>query len=146
MLPYSKNVIAICDGDVTAAETSTGVIDTLGADFMTLDVIMGTADAVSNNPSTLTLYQGAAGTALTDGTAITSLTGDGVGGFTIPNAVTSGKYVVRFNLDLEPYKRYVYVAVTPLYASPLVVSASLFRNGEMPISATKANVTGLVEG
>ncbi len=55
MRPSLKSAVVINDAGVTNGETATGNIDTLGFDWLTLDVVMTTANDTTNNPTTFKL-------------------------------------------------------------------------------------------
>lgn len=140
----TKTVIAIAPISKTAAATATGVIDRLGFNNLTLDVLMTTADAVSNKPSVLKIAE----SDITDSTGyadVTALVGGGTGGFTIPNALTSGDWVAKFNLDLRARKRYLKLSVSPLTTQTITAIANLAQAEQAPNTATKAGAAVLVE-
>ena len=142
MLPQPRQVIALHDNDVTNGETVTCNIDTLGYDFASIDISLSISSAVSVKLSTLNLLE----CDTTDGSFAT------VSGFvsgtdwTIPNAVTSGFWGVKMNVDCTKRKRYLRLAITPTTTATVVALANLFRGDEAPVSTTKANVKALVEG
>ena len=55
--PQSKQVIAISQASTTNAATASGNIDTLGYDFVTIDVIASTSNDTTNNFSVLKLSE-----------------------------------------------------------------------------------------
>lgn len=142
MLPQGKQVILINNATVSNAGTITGRIDTLGYDFLTLDVISTTSNDTTNNPTVFAITEGDTNTT---GTAITALTGDGVGGFTIPNMYTNTDWGVKFNLDLRGRKRWLKITISPLTTHTMSVIGNLFRSKESPINTTRANVAALIE-
>jgi hypothetical protein len=143
MIPIQmKQVIVISQASTTNAETVTGTVDCAGYDFMTLDVIMATSNVVSNNPTTLKLEES---DDLTTYSAITALTGDGTGGFTIPNCVTEGNWGMKFNVDLRNRKRYLKLSIAPLTTQVITAIANLGHGEESPDGTTQANVKALVE-
>jgi hypothetical protein len=80
-----KQVIAINAASTTNANTATGVVDRLGWDYMTLDVITTTSNDTTNNPSVLKLQQ----SDTTDATNYADISGTvGDTDWTIPAAVT----------------------------------------------------------
>lgn len=142
-LPQSKQIIAISQASTTNGATVTGNIDTLGFDYATIDIIMSTSNALTNNPSTLKLSE-SDDTVVTNFSDVTGFVGDT--GFTIPPAVTVGNWGVKFNLNLVGRKRYLRVTVTPLTTQSITAIANLHRGDESPINTTDANVKALVEG
>jgi len=145
MFPQLKQDIVINDSGVTNGETATGNIDTKGFDWLTLDVVMTTSDDATNNPSVLKLSQ-SDDTVVTNFSDITEFVGDGSGGFTIPNAVTSGEWGMKFNVDCRGLKRYLRLTISPLTTQGICAVANLGRGDESPVSTTSANVKALVEG
>ena len=130
----------------TAAATTTGYVDTLGFSFVSIDVHLGTADAVSNNPTTLKLTEGET-TYVTSSSAITALTGDGTGGFTIPNCVTAGDYVVKLEKEITgASKRYLFVSVAPLTTQIITAFANLYGGDELPVTAAQRGVNAVAVG
>lgn len=143
MLHQSKQSILILDGAVTNGETATGVVDTIDFDWMTMDIILSTADSVSNNPSTLKLTEGDTNV-ISSAATFGSFVGDT--GFTIPPCVTSGDWGVKFNVDLRGRKRYIFLTITPLTTQVVVGVANLTKGVKNPDNTTVANVKALVEG
>lgn len=136
----AKQVIAINQASTTNGATATGSIDTLGYDWMTVDVITTTSNNVTNNPSVLKLGDGDTTSAYTN---ISGTVGDT--DWTIPNAVTSGDWGVKFNVDLRTLKRYVQVSVTPVTTQSVTAIANLYKGDEGPTDATGAGVKALIE-
>lgn len=146
MIPVqAKQVIVIAQASTTNAATATGNIDTRGYDFLSLDVIMATSNVVSNNPTVFKLAQ-CDTTVVTSFADITAFVGDGTGGWTIPNCVTSGNWGMKFNVDLRGLKRYLKLSISPLTTQVITAIANLFHGTESPGNTTKANVKALVEG
>ena len=145
MLPQSKLILAIDALSVTAGGTHTGTIDTLGYDFASIDVIMATSNATTNNPTVFKLVESdATVTNITSVDDITAFVGDTA--WTIPAEDTNNGNTYKFNVDLRGRKRYLGVRISPLTTQLVSVTANLFRGDEAPISATKANVDAIVEG
>lgn len=144
MRPSLKAAVVINDSGVTNGETATGNIDTLGYDWLKLDVMMTTSDDTTNNPSVLKLTE-SDDTVVSNFAAITKFTGDGAGGFTIPNAVTAGNWIASFNVDLRGRKRYLKLSVTPITTQGVHAIANLGLGDEAPVSAAD-DVKVIVEG
>jgi len=145
MLPQGKQVICIAQASTGTAATATGNVDTLGYDFLTLDVIMSTSNDTTNNPTVFKLAE-SDDTVVTNFADITAFVGDGEGGWTIPAAVTSGDWGVKFNVDLKGRKRYLKLSVSPLTTQVITAIGNLYRGDEAPVNTTDANVKALVEG
>lgn len=151
MIPInSRFAVALASASFTAAATATGLaIDTAPAGMrarsLTLDVVMTSADVVSNTPSVLKLQH----SDTTDATNFSDATGF-VGGtdFTIPNSLTSAgaHNVFRFNIDLRGRRRYWRFLTSPRTTQTIFATANLGRLEQAPYNAAKANVLALIEG
>lgn len=142
MFPQCKTVLAISLISKTNGATATGNIDTLGADYVTIDVWTATADTTTNKLTVLKISEADT----TDATNFSDVTGL-VGGtsFTIPAPVTTGDNLHKFNIDCRGRKRYLKVTVTPPTTQNIVAIANLMAMEQAPINATKAGVNVLVE-
>jgi len=148
MKPSTKQVIVINQASTTNAGTASGNIDTLGFDYLSLDVITTTSNAVTNNLSVLKLAE-SDDTVVTNFADITPFVGDGTGGFTIPNAETAATntpFGVKMNVDCRGRKRYIKLSASPVTTQVITGIANLSRGDEAPIDAAGANVDALVEG
>ncbi len=145
MNPQTKQVIAINQASTTNAATASGNIDTLGFDYVTIDVITTTSNVVSNNPSVLKLAE-SDDTVVTNFADIAEFVGDGASGFTIPDSVTSGNWGMKFNVDCRARKRYLKLSVSPLTTQVIAAIANLSKAETAPVNTTSANVKILVEG
>lgn len=135
----TKTYALILGTGVTNGATVTANIDTLGFDSVALDVIMGTADVVSNKPSVLKLAE-SDDTVVTNFADVTAFVGGGTGGFTIPSADTSNANIYRFNVDCRARKRYLRLSVSPRTTQAVVIDARL---GRPEVSAdTSTSVSG----
>jgi hypothetical protein len=136
-----KSVYGLLGTGVTNGATVTARIDRLGFDHLSLDLVMGTADVVSNSPSVLKFTEGDT-TVLTNASAVTELTGGtATGNFTIPAADTANPNAYRFNIDLRGRKRYLFLSVSPRTTQQTIFAGRLRRAKETP-AATGAT-TGL---
>lgn len=144
MRPSLKAAVVINDSGVTNGETATGNIDTLGYEWMKLDVMMTTSNDTTNNPTTLKLSE-SDDTEATNFSDITRFVGDGAGGFTIPAAVTSGNWIQTFNVDLRGRKRYLKLSVAVLTTQGIHAIANLGLGDEAPVSAA-GDVKSVVSG
>ena len=143
MLPQQKQTIVISQASTTNAATATGNIDTLGFDFLTLDVIASTSNDTTNNFSVLKLAE-SDDTVVTNFADVSGFVGDT--DFTIPAAVTQGNWGMKFNVDCRARKRYLRLSASPLTTQVITAIANLSRGNEAPVNTTSANVTALVEG
>lgn len=137
---YGKAVLVISPVSKTNAATATGTLDTQGYDYLVLDVGTTTSNTASNNPSVLKIGEGDTTSAYTD---VTTLVGDGTGGFTIPNAVTSGNWLCSFNLDLRKRKRHLKLSVSPVTTQTIWAQGRLLR-GDESFDAAAGDVKAIV--
>jgi hypothetical protein len=145
MNPQLKTVVLLEPATTpTNAATSTARLDTLGFDWATIDVVMGTSNATTK-PTTLKISEGD-GTVAASASDITKFVGGGAGGFTIPAMDTAAATTVKFNIDLRPRKRYLFVTLAPASVHNTAVIANLAKGEKAPITATLAGVNALVEG
>jgi hypothetical protein len=145
MKPQPKAVIALTPTSLTNGATSTGQIDTLGFEHVTIDVIATTANVVSNKFSVLKVSESDT-TDATNYSDITKFVGGGAGGFTIPNADTSNPYISKFNIQCANRKRYLKVTVSPQTTQTIGVIANLQQAEQAPTTAALAGANALVEG
>lgn len=134
--------------NITTAETSALVVDTLGYDYCVLDVKLGTvantaavtAGAITESDDATTYTTVAA---LSGGTATSSTVG-WVWPAHTGTTTTASEVYASFNIDLRPRKRYLKAAFTPTAACEIGIVASLYKADEMPTSASEANAQVLV--
>jgi hypothetical protein len=139
-------------GAVTNAGTGTSAnIDTLGVDFVTIDISATTqsASTQAGSPSVLKIQE-------SDTTVVTSFA-DVVGfrggsaaatnvDYVLGVGKTSGVNAYKFNVDCRSRKRYLNVVVSPTTTQTFAVNANGFRAEQSPSTAAKAGVLSLVEG
>jgi hypothetical protein len=145
MFPQSKTDVFLQTTAVTDGATGTAVLDTLGFDFVTIDLISTTADDATNNMDVLKLSESDDLTTYAD---ITEFVGDGVGGFTIPawHDATADAKVVRFNVDTRHRKRYLMLTVVPKTNHSFTAVAHLYNGEVSPTSAADVNALVVVAG
>ena len=146
MMNQFKADIMITPVSTTNAGTASGYIDTLGYDEVWITMTQGTTNTTSNNLTVCNITEGET-TVIGASTAITELTGDGSGGFTIPAGDTSSPQVYLFHIDKRtgPRKRYLFLAASPLTTQIIGATALMGRGKEAPVSATNAGAALLVE-
>jgi hypothetical protein len=145
MNPNTKSVNAILSTGATNGATVTAAIDRLGYDHMSLDVVAGTANVVSNTFTTLKLSE----SDITDATGysdIAAFTGGGDDGFTIGNQLTNALNVYRFDVDLRGRKRYLKVTASPQTTQAIIANARLSKAEQIPDSATDVGANVVVRG
>ena len=139
-------------GSATHAGTFTSAnIDTLGVDYITVDIGASTqsASTQAGSPSVLKIQE-------SDTTVVTSFA-DVVGfrgasaaatnvDFVVGIGKTSGVNSYKFNIDARARKRYLNVVISPTTTQTFSVSANGFRAEQSPSTAAKAGTLNLVEG
>lgn len=145
MKPAMKQVIVFAPTSTTNGATTTGAIDCLGYDHLSVDIVAPTADVVSNKFQTCKLAHSDT-TDATNYSDLAKFVAGGVGGFTLANANTSAAYGVKLNVDLRGVKRYVKLSVSPRTTQILTAVANLQVAEQSPLTAALANVNTLVEG
>lgn len=146
-LEATKSVVGHTE-NLTAAQTHTLVIDTLGYGYVSVDVCQeawGNAGFTSQASfTTLKVEESDNNSSYSN---VTALVGGGTGGFTIPTpTATAGDVVVRMELDLRGHKRYLRVSATPYTTGTVYTVARLGKGVEGPVSASKKGVNATVSG
>ena len=142
----TKQVVMIGQSSTTNAATASGNVDTKGYDFASIDVLMATSNAATNNPSVLKLAE-SDDTVVTNFADISGFVGDT--DFTIPVAetvATNDPNAYKFNVDLSGRKRYLKLSISPLTTQVITAIANLSKAEQSPVSSTDANTKLLVEG
>ena len=147
MFPNSKVDVFLQTTTVTNGGTTTAKLDTLGADFVMIDVVSTTANNATNNPSVFKLSE-SDDTYYSNSADITAFVGDGAGGWTVPNwpTATTGVLSVKFNVDARHRKRYLFLTISPLLSQDFTGVANLFALERSAVNTTDANVIALVSG
>jgi len=141
MRPSTKQVIAINQASTTNGGTASGNIDTMGYDFVDIDIITTTSNDTTNNPSVLKLSE-SDDTVVTNFANISGAVGDT--DFTIPAAVTSGDWGMKFRVDCRARKRYIKVSLSPVTTQVVTAIGNLSMAEQSPENTTDANVKALV--
>jgi hypothetical protein len=140
-LEASKSDVKVTASVATNA-THSHEIDTIGFNYLSVDVIYGAYGSATSQYATVLKLQESdtSGSGQVDVSGFTVTAGAG--------ATTGAKNgaVCRFNLDLRGNKRYVTVVTTPGSATPVVTSARLSKANDMPYNATTAGVNNYVSG
>lgn len=118
MQPECKTIPMFEGLTMTSAGTVFGQVDTLGYDYLIVDLEAGTGAAASTAVTTLRMSESDTSmTAYTDGTAITNCVGAAAtstsAGFVLPALSSSKKNVYQFNIDLRARKRYISINFAP---------------------------------
>lgn len=154
MLPQAKLLLDSVTGagSATNAGTYTSAnIDTLGVDYVTIDVAATTqsASTQAGSPSVLKIQE-------SDTTVVTSFA-DVVGfrggsatatnvDFVVGIGKTTGINAYKLNVDCRARKRYLNVVASPTTTQTFQTTANGFRAEQSPVTASKAGVLNLVEG
>ena len=146
-LEATKSVVGHTQ-DLTAAQTHTMTIDTLGYEYVSLDVCQeawGNAGYTSQAAFTvLKLADSEDNSSYSD---VTAFVGGGTGGFTIPTpTATAGDVVVRMDVDCRGKKRYLKLTATPYTTGTVYTVARLGKGVDGPVSASSKNVNATVSG
>lgn len=144
MFQQLKTIVAVNAVSKTNGATASGIIDLLGYDWATIDIIATTADVVSNKPTVCKLQEA-------DDTNATSFAD--IAAFatpTVPNANTAATAVLqnnyKFNVDCRARKRYLQAVYSPQTTQTVTVLTNLGRGEQAPVTPAKANAMVLVEG
>ena len=143
MRPSSKMAVMIDQAQTTNAETAHGNVDTRGFDYCEIGVTMATSNAVSNNPTVFDVLEGDT-TVVSNFATISGFVGDT--DWTIPDAVTTGGWTTKFNIDCRARKRYLALNISPLTTQVITAIAHLHMGDELPKDATSAGVDAVVYG
>lgn len=145
MMPLQNTAtfVAIKPQSVTSGATASGYVDCLGYMEAAVDVALDSQSSTTSNPSVLKLME-SDDTVVSNFAAITSFTGDGVGGFTIP-AAGAAATIVRLNVDLRKRKRYLKVFVSPDGATQMV-SAVVTLGRAANSTAARAGMSAVIDG
>jgi hypothetical protein len=116
-------------------------VDTLGYNYLVLNVHVDTIAATSSKPNELKISE-ADVTNVSSTSAIVALTGGTATstsvGFVIPAGDTSNSDVFSFKLDLRGRKRYIFAHYSPLDAATICsASAVLFSGEQTPDTAAE---------
>jgi hypothetical protein len=131
---------------VAASATHSHEIDTLGFEYVSIDVVYSPFTATTSNAApVLRLTQHDV-----TGTGQTNISGF-VGGtdFTVAAGTTTGAnvgYVARFNVDMRGKRRFLTLYTSPGNTEAVNIVARLGRAEEAPFSAATKNVGTLVSG
>jgi hypothetical protein len=154
-VPAAKLILDANTGNIGAltngATGTSANIDTLGFDFVTIDVAATTqsASTQAGSPSVLKIQE--------SDTTVVSTFADCVGfrgasatatnvDFVVGIGKTSGVNAYKFNVDTRNRRRYLNIVVSPTTTQTFYVTANGFRGEQSPSTAAKAGVLSLIEG
>jgi hypothetical protein len=146
----AKRVILINNSSTTNAATAAGYADCLGHDYLSISVLLPTADVVSNSPSVLRILESDLTTSPTAPTNYATISGFVSGtDYTIPAAITAATSITLpfavFNLDLRARKRFIRLEVSPRTTQIVTAEAVLTRSEQTPVP-TSSSATLTVNG
>ena len=146
-LQATKSVVGHTE-NLTAAQTHTLVIDTLGFAYVSLDVCQEPwANAGYTSQAAFTVLKLAESDNNSSYDDVTPYVGGGTGGYTIPTPTsTSTDAVVRMDVDCRGRKRYLRVSATPYTTGTVYTVARLGKGVEGPVSAASKGVNAAVSG
>lgn len=136
----AKRIIMVNNAAPTNGETSAGFVDTIGYDFLSVAVLAGTSNAVTNKPATLRILESDLTTSPTAPTNYATISGFVSGtDYTIPAAISSATSISApyavFNVPLNARKRYIRIEVSPVTTQGFTVLGDLTRAGQTPASS-----------
>lgn len=149
MVPESKTVLMKLDDSAASGADVVGVIDTKDFDYLTIDVLSGTASAAETAVTALQLGESdtAATDVTTDQTLIPAFTGAAAtstsAGFVLPARSSTTTNIYRFNVDLRGRKRYIgcHFEPTTTIAEGVAIVGHLFRKSSTPYAETIGTAT-----
>ena len=118
MIPQSKT-IPVFEGLTLASDATVwGVIDTLGYNYLTVDIAAGTGNGAQTSVTAIQLSEDdTLSTAYADGDPLTATVGAAAAstsaGYILPALSSNVANNYRFNLDLRGRKRYINVHFAP---------------------------------
>ena len=146
-LEATKSVVGHSE-NLTAAQTHTLTVDTLGYDYVSLDVCQEPwANAGYTSQAAFTVLKLEESDNNSSYSNVTEFVGGGTGGFTIPTpTATAGDVVVRMDVDCRGKKRYLKLTATPYTTGTVYTVARLGKGVDGPVSASKKGVNATVSG
>jgi hypothetical protein len=146
-LEATKSVVGHSE-NLTAAQTHTLTVDTLGYDYVSLDVCQEPwANAGYTSQAAFTVLKLEESDNNSSYSNVTEFVGGGTGGFTIPTpTATAGDVVVRMDVDCRGKKRYLKLTATPYTTGTVYTVARLGKGNDGPVSASSKNVNATVSG
>ena len=125
-----KSVVLLNPASYTNGATASGSVDTLGYNYCSIDVVLDSVAAATNNPDKFIISDGTT-TVLSNATALTGGTGDT--DFTIPNMLTNSANIIRVDVDLKAGKeRFIHLEINPVTTQIIGAVARLSRAESTP--------------
>ena len=146
-LQGTRTVASIGTADTATNATFSHVIDTLGYDYASIDIVLEANAATTDALARALVLQQSDTNSDAAFANITEFVGGGTGGFTIPTtSSSSASNIVRFNLDLRGRRRFLRVRATPQAASVVCSVARLGKPEVGPVGAEEKGVNVVVNG
>jgi len=146
-LEATKSVVGHTE-NLTAAQTHTLTIDTLGYAYVSVDVCQEAwGNAGYTSQAAFTVLKVEESDNNSSYSNVTAFVGGGTGGFTIPTpSSTSADVVVRMDVDCRGRKRYLKLTATPYTTGTVYTVARLGKGTDGPVSASAKGVNATVSG
>ncbi|MDI9433118.1 MAG: hypothetical protein QM570_15485 [Planctomycetota bacterium] len=151
MVPESKTVLMHLADSAASGADVVGVVDTIGFNYLTVDVLTGTASAAETAVTALQLGETDDSTAHSDVTTdmdlIPAFTGAAAtstsAGFVLPARSSATTNIYRFNVDLRGRKRYIGCHFNPVttVAEGVAIVGHLYRKDVTPYAETVGTAT-----
>ncbi len=134
-----KNSILIIPQSVATSATATGRVDTIGFDYLTIDILLDSVAAVTSKLQILTLTESDDDTTYATWAGVV---GSADADFAIPAGDTDDPQIIKYNTDLKGRKRYIKVTLTPDGTEAQLVAAmsTMSRAKLMPDTTTEMGV------
>lgn len=141
MNPRYKTTLMITNTTASNGGTVTGSLDTLGYDYVVVNIATSTSDSTSNNLSVCNIAEGDTTSAYTN---ITGLVGDT--DWTVAAANTSSySLVAQARIDMRGRKRYLKLSASPTTTQTFFAWATLHKGDVDTISAAGVGADALAE-
>jgi hypothetical protein len=146
MLPETKTVQMLEPQTIDTSSTVFGDIDTLGFDYLKIEILEGTASASASAVGDIALCESDTNPAnFAGGTAITECVGgtavDTTHGFVFPQQGSDKTNIYKFNLDLRGRKRYIGCKYTQGVDAAIAMVGHLSRGESGPYQNSTAALT-----
>lgn len=144
MIDAQNDKVLIAQAASVSNTTDTIVVDRRGFDYVSIDLILGTA-AATTAPTVLKIQESDT-TDASNYSDITEFVGGGTGGFTIPARVliSAAEMYARFCVDCRGKKRYLRTQVTLGTTASSTQRAGLSRAETAPITAAGVGAKAFV--
>jgi hypothetical protein len=142
----TKSIVTIASTGITNGGTGSCKIDTIGFDYLSLDVILGTSDSTSDKPTVVKLTEADVTTSSSGATIAAFYMSTDATAAVAPSASSSVANIYRFDVDLRPRKRYLFGYATPTTTQAVVFAARMFKGEALYTNATGIGVQSALVG